>query len=73
MTGRGSVIMRAKSHVEELRKERERLIFTQIPYQVNKASLVEKIAPTWCARSASRASRICATNPTATACGSSSS
>ncbi|AWN46833.1 DNA gyrase subunit A [Methylobacterium terrae] len=44
MTGRGSVIMRAKSHVEELRKEREALIFTQIPYQVNKASLVEKIA-----------------------------
>ncbi|TNC10213.1 DNA gyrase subunit A [Methylobacterium terricola] len=44
MTGRGSVIMRAKSHVEELRKEREALVFTQIPYQVNKASLVEKIA-----------------------------
>ncbi len=44
MTGRGSVIMRAKSHIEELRKEREALIFTQIPYQVNKASLVEKIA-----------------------------
>ncbi|GJD51457.1 DNA gyrase subunit A [Methylobacterium crusticola] len=43
-TGRGSVIMRAKSHIEELRKEREALIFTQIPYQVNKASLVEKIA-----------------------------
>ena len=44
MTGRGSVIMRAKSHIEELRKEREALIFTEIPYQVNKASLVEKIA-----------------------------
>ncbi|TGD95985.1 DNA gyrase subunit A [Methylobacterium nonmethylotrophicum] len=44
MTGRGSVIMRAKSHSEELRKEREALIFTEIPYQVNKASLVEKIA-----------------------------
>src|ERR1700712_3545699 len=43
-TGRGSVIMRAKSHVEELRKEREALIFTEIPYQVNKATLVEKIA-----------------------------
>jgi DNA gyrase subunit A len=43
-TGRGSIVMRAKSAVEELRKEREALIFTEIPYQVNKASLVEKIA-----------------------------
>ena len=42
--GRGSIIMRAKSTVEELRKEREALIFTEIPYQVNKATLVEKIA-----------------------------
>jgi DNA gyrase subunit A len=31
MTGRGSVIMRAKSHIEELRKEREALIFTESP------------------------------------------
>ncbi|MBX9930412.1 MAG: DNA gyrase subunit A [Methylobacterium sp.] len=43
-TGRGSIVMRAKSHVEELRKEREALIFTEIPYQVNKATLMEKIA-----------------------------
>ncbi|GEP10113.1 DNA gyrase subunit A [Methylobacterium gnaphalii] len=43
-TGRGSIIMRAKSEVEELRKEREALIFTEIPYQVNKATLIEKIA-----------------------------
>jgi DNA gyrase subunit A len=43
-TGRGSIIMRAKSHVEELRREREALIFTEIPYQVNKATLMEKIA-----------------------------
>jgi len=42
--GRGSIIMRAKSTIEELRKEREALIFTEIPYQVNKATLVEKIA-----------------------------
>jgi DNA gyrase subunit A len=42
--GRGSIIMRAISHIEELRKEREALIFTEIPYQVNKAALVEKIA-----------------------------
>ena len=43
-TGRGSIIMRARSHVEELRKEREALIFTEIPFQVNKATLIEKIA-----------------------------
>jgi DNA gyrase subunit A len=43
-TGRGSIVMRAKSEVEEIRKEREALVFTEIPYQVNKASLIEKIA-----------------------------
>src|SRR4051794_36361255 len=43
-TGRGSIVMRAKSEVEEIRKDREALIFTEIPYQVNKANLVEKIA-----------------------------
>ncbi|HEY7382514.1 MAG TPA: DNA gyrase subunit A [Beijerinckiaceae bacterium] len=42
--GRGSIIMRAKSTVEQIRKEREAIIVTEIPYQVNKASLVEKIA-----------------------------
>jgi DNA gyrase subunit A len=43
-TGRGSIIMRAKSTVEEVRKDREAIVFTEIPYQVNKASLIEKIA-----------------------------
>ncbi|HVL73339.1 MAG TPA: DNA gyrase subunit A [Beijerinckiaceae bacterium] len=43
-TGRGSIIMRARAEVEEIRKEREALIFTEIPYQVNKATLIEKIA-----------------------------
>jgi DNA gyrase subunit A len=43
-TGRGSIIIRAKSHIEELRKEREAIIITEIPYQLNKSSLVEKIA-----------------------------
>ena len=42
--GRGSVIMRAKTEIEELRKEREAIIVTELPYQVNKASLLEKIA-----------------------------
>ncbi|MBU3887008.1 DNA gyrase subunit A [Methylosinus sporium] len=43
-TGRGSIIMRAKAEVETLRKEREAIIFTEIPYQVNKAALIERIA-----------------------------
>ncbi len=42
-TGRGSIIMRAKWHIEEMRREREAIVFTEIPYQVNKAHLVEKI------------------------------
>ena len=42
--GRGSIIMRAKVHVENLRKDREALIVTAIPYQVNKRTLIEKIA-----------------------------
>ncbi|AZG76467.1 DNA gyrase subunit A [Methylocystis rosea] len=43
-TGRGSIIMRAKSEIETLRKDREAIIFTEIPYQVNKATLIERIA-----------------------------
>jgi DNA gyrase subunit A len=42
--GRGSVVMRAKVEIEEVRKEREALIVTEIPYQVNKATLIERIA-----------------------------
>ena len=42
--GRGSIIMRAKVEVEEIRKDREALIVTAIPYQVNKRVLIEKIA-----------------------------
>ena len=44
MTGRGSVIMRGKAAIEEVRKDREAIIITAIPYQVNKAGLVERIA-----------------------------
>jgi DNA gyrase subunit A len=43
-TGRGRVIMRAKMHVEEIRKNREALIITEIPYQVNKSAELERIA-----------------------------
>jgi DNA gyrase subunit A len=41
--GRGSIIVRAKVEVEEIRKNREALIVTAIPYQVNKKTLIEKI------------------------------
>ena len=43
-TGRGSVIMRSKVEIEEIRKDRQALIVTEIPYQVNKSRLVEQIA-----------------------------
>lgn len=43
-TGRGSIVMRGKVTTEELRKEREALIIHEIPYQVNKATMIEKIA-----------------------------
>jgi DNA gyrase subunit A len=43
LTGRGSVIMRARATVEQLRKDREAIIITEIPYQVNKANLLERI------------------------------
>ena len=43
-TGRGSVIMRGRTHVENIRKDREAIIVTEVPYQVNKASMIEKIA-----------------------------
>jgi len=42
--GRGSIVMRGKTHMEELRKEREAIIVTEVPYQVNKARMVERIA-----------------------------
>jgi DNA gyrase subunit A len=43
-TGRGSIIMRGKVGFETVRKEREAIIVSEIPYQVNKASMVERIA-----------------------------
>ncbi len=44
MTGRGSIIMRAKTNIETGKAGREAIIVTEVPYQVNKASMVEKIA-----------------------------
>ena len=44
LEGRGSVIIRAKTHVEEIRKDRYAIIVDEIPFQVNKAAMIEKIA-----------------------------
>jgi len=44
LEGRGSVIIRAKTRIEEIRKDRYAIILDEIPYQVNKASMIEKIA-----------------------------
>jgi len=43
-TGRGTLTLRAKAHAEKLRGGREAVIITELPYQVNKASLIEKIS-----------------------------
>ncbi len=44
LEGRGSVILRAKARVEEIRKDRFAIVLDEIPYQVNKAAMIEKIA-----------------------------
>jgi DNA gyrase subunit A len=44
LEGRGSVIIRAKTRVEEIRKDRWAIIIDEIPYQVNKATMIERIA-----------------------------
>src|SRR5213593_4706423 len=43
-TGRGAITLRAKAHAEKMRGGREAIIITELPYQVNKASLIEKIS-----------------------------
>ena len=44
LTGRGKIIVRAKANVETLKNNRENIVITELPYQVNKANLIEKIA-----------------------------
>ncbi len=46
MTGRGSVVMRGKASIEETQKNREAIIITEIPYQVNKSRMIEIMAET---------------------------
>ena len=43
-TGRGRIVMEAKAEIEEIRRGRDGIVITELPYQVNKANLVEKIA-----------------------------
>lgn len=43
-TGRGSILIRAKTHIEEIRDNRQAIIVTEMPYQVNKRTMVEKVA-----------------------------
>lgn len=43
-TGRGSLIIRSRTHIETIRKDREAIIVTEIPYQVNKAKMIERMA-----------------------------
>ncbi len=44
LTGRGSILVRGKHHVEEMQRDREAIVFTEIPYQVNKSRMIEQIA-----------------------------
>ena len=43
-TGRGRLVIRAKANIETLKNNRENIVITELPYQVNKANLIEKIA-----------------------------
>ena len=43
-TGRGSIVMRGKVDIEEIRGDREAIVVTEVPYQVNKAAMIEKMA-----------------------------
>lgn len=41
MTGRGSIVMRGRTHIEEFKKDREAIVITEVPYQVNKSRMIE--------------------------------
>ena len=47
LTGRGSVTMRARAEIEKRKGDKEAIVVTEIPYQVNKARVIEKIAELW--------------------------
>ena len=73
-TGRGRVVIRARTHVEDIGKgERQAIIVDEIPYQVNKANLLISASASSSAKRSSRASPTSATSPTSRACAWSSS
>jgi DNA gyrase subunit A len=57
-SGRGRVVVQAKAHVEEMERGKSRIIVTELPYMVNKSSLIERIADLTCAMN--RTARACA-------------
>ena len=71
-TGRGSSRSAPKPPSSAMGKDREQIIVTEIPYQVNKSRLIEADAPRWSTRKRSKAFRKFATRAIATACASSS-
>ena len=66
-TGRGRFMMRAKAGIETFNKDREAIVVTEIPYQVNKARLIERIAD-WSTTKLSKTFLTFATKAIATAC-----
>ena len=72
-SGRGQLKLRAKAAIEQMGKDREQIIVTEIPYQVNKSRLIEHAAALVNEKKIWKASPTSATKATATACASSSS
>jgi DNA gyrase subunit A len=67
-TGRGIIHIRAVCEFESMGNDRERIVVHELPYQVNKARLIWRRSPSSSATRRSKASAICATRATATAC-----
>ena len=72
-TGRGHIVVRAKTDTEQIGKDRYAIIVGEIPFQVNKARLIKKARRPWSIRRRSRGSATSATKATAAACASFSS
>ena len=67
-TGRGTIILRARTEIEELKAGKSQIVVTEVPYQVNPNRLIERMAEMVHEKS-SKASATCATSPRARACG----
>ena len=68
--GRGSIKIRAKAAIERVGKDREQIVVTEIPYQVNKVAADQRDRPRWSTKRRSKASRTSSTTAIATACAS---